>query len=224
LTHSDPPYTRNPLRLDLGYDNILLGEDGNDTLIGRRGADALCGGRGNDKLWGDGQFESEMPPGATDPDNPATNGNDELWGDEGDDELYGEWGDDIVHGGAGYDFLSGGNGTDTLAYTELDDWWDGGVVVNLRQEPVDISVWAGLAQMYASYKWPLDPVATLVPPEGWPTMTKTWKLSMPDDVNYGQTIELEFPGGTTLPAWPYTPADHGRGSRIGNASRAVTTT
>ncbi len=66
--------------------------------------------------------------------------------------FYGEWGDDIVHGGAGYDFLSGGkNGTDTLAYTELDDWWDGGVVVNLRQEPVDISVWAGLAQMYASY-------------------------------------------------------------------------
>lgn len=214
LTHSNPPYTRNPLRWEFGYDNILLGEDGNDTIIGRRGADALCGGRGNDKIWGDGQFENDAPPGAIDPDNPATNGNDEIWGDEGDDEIYGEWGDDIVHGGPGNDFLSGGNGVDILAYTELDDYMTGGVVVNLRQEAVDVAVWGNIAQTYAAYGWPLNPITQILPPTRWPAVT----LTMPDDVNYGQVIQVQFPGGTVLPAWPYSPGDMANNRGLGVAA------
>ena len=61
--------------LEYGWDNILLGEDGNDIIIGRDGNDALCGGNGNDKIWGDGHTASSFPPPDVQfPDDPARAG------------------------------------------------------------------------------------------------------------------------------------------------------
>ena len=204
-THPSGSYSRVPLGRyivgqgqEYGYDNILLGEDGDDIILGRRGADALCGGNGNDKIWGDGNDPSSAPPPSADnPDDPSTAGYDEIWGDVGDDELYGEWGNDIIHGGAGVDYMSGGNGVDTLAFTEPDE--RGSVVVNLRQEPIDLMEWGEVAQLYSNFGWPLDPMTEILPPGGWPALDLELKT---DD---GTDVTLQFPGGSVLPALSYDP-------------------
>jgi Ca2+-binding RTX toxin-like protein len=187
---------------ETGYDNILLGEDGDDILIGRDGCDALAGGNGNDKIWGDGQSLNGLtPPDVLNPDDPARSGSDEIWGDVGNDELYGEWGNDVLHGGAGSDYMDGGNGTNLLAYTEDDEV--GSLAINLSQATIDLTDWGTLATKYAKYDWPLNPIGTTVPPGGFPATTVT----IPDDTKPGSVTTITFPGGNKLPGFDYDPRD-----------------
>lgn len=219
-THPSGSYTRFPIGHELvpmrlwtrGYDNILLGEDGDDIVVGRRGSDALAGGNGNDKIWGDGKtLNFAPPPDVVNPDNPATAGYDEIWGDTGDDELYGEWGNDVLHGGAGYDYLSGGNGIDLVAFTEIDE--AGPVAVNLRQETVDLAVWGDVAAKYDAHGWPMDPIASVVPAGGWPA----FELTIPDDTEEGAVTTISFPGGSVLPALAYDAGDIASGRGLSTA-------
>ena len=97
-------------------DDIIFGEDGNDTLFGNVGNDMLDGGSGNDTLSG-GTGNDTLVGGA---------GNDQLFGDEGNDDLSGGAGRDTLDGGQGNDILSGGGGRDTLTGGSGDDTLLGG--------------------------------------------------------------------------------------------------
>ena len=93
-------------------DDIIRGEGGIDTLNGEAGDDMLYGGAGNDKLNGG--------PGNDDLYGEA--GNDTLDGGAGGDELYGGIGDDTLKDEDldGIDTFEGGEGTDTLDYSTID--------------------------------------------------------------------------------------------------------
>ncbi len=71
------------------FDDILIGDSGNNDLIGNAGDDNLDGGSGNDRLRGG-------------------DGNDNLWGRGGNDSLTGDAGADTLDGGAGLDTLNYG--------------------------------------------------------------------------------------------------------------------
>jgi Ca2+-binding RTX toxin-like protein len=77
------------------YNDVLVGDDGDNDLAGKAGNDTLIGGEGNDMLEGG-------------------EGNDSLKGGGGDDKLFAGFGDDYLDGGDGNDRLAGGAGTDTL--------------------------------------------------------------------------------------------------------------
>jgi Ca2+-binding RTX toxin-like protein len=90
----------------LSGNDILYGNEFNDSLYGGPGNDSLYGGANNDKLYGGP-------------------GNDYLSGGLDSDELYGEAGDDILDGSgggsAGYiDTLIGGTGNDTYIVDTLE--------------------------------------------------------------------------------------------------------
>ncbi|MYD77993.1 MAG: calcium-binding protein, partial [Gammaproteobacteria bacterium] len=94
--------------LDGGWgDDVLLGNEGNDTLRGRYGDDRLEGGSGHDTLIG----------GA---------GDDVLDGGLGNDWLAGGIGDDVLRGSGGSDkfVFSGLFGTDTIKDFTDDDLID----------------------------------------------------------------------------------------------------
>nr|WP_329603666.1 calcium-binding protein [Planktothrix agardhii] len=76
-------------------DDLLSGNEANDTISGNSGDDMIYGGQGNDLLDG-------------------SEGNDLLSGDQGDDTLDGGEGNDILTGGQGNDWLVGAEGDDTL--------------------------------------------------------------------------------------------------------------
>lgn len=76
-------------------DDTLNGAGGNDTLNGGNGLDRLVGGAGNDLL--NGGSDADRLLGGT--------GNDVLNGDDGDDSLNGGPGNDTVNGGAGNDTI-----------------------------------------------------------------------------------------------------------------------
>ena len=104
------------------YDDILKGNDENntiygakenDTIYGKAGEDVLYGGTHNDTLYGGagndilrGEDGDDILYGGT--------GNDTLIGEAGDDKIYGDAGNDILKGGQGEDILRGGLGDDTL--------------------------------------------------------------------------------------------------------------
>ncbi len=78
-----------------GFDDILLGQDGNDYIEGNGGNDLIFGHAGNDTVY-------------------AGSGHDRVFGDDGTDTLFGEDGDDLVEGGEGADAIDGGAGRDVL--------------------------------------------------------------------------------------------------------------
>jgi len=81
-----------------GGDDVLFGDEVDETIEGGAGDDVIFGGEGDDTLSGG-------------------IGNDELTGGEGDDLLSGGMGDDTLDGGAGNDtfvFTSPYDGTDTI--------------------------------------------------------------------------------------------------------------
>ena len=92
-------------------DDIIRGEGGIDTLNGELGDDMLYGGAGNDKLNG----------GPDNDDLYGEAGNDTLDGGAGGDELYGGIGDDTLKDEdlEGIDTFEGGEGTDTLDYSTI---------------------------------------------------------------------------------------------------------
>lgn len=79
----------------IGGNDVLNGNDGDDTLSGAGGNDTLNGGNGLDRLVGDA-------------------GNDLLNGGNDDDVLLGSAGNDVLNGDDGADRLNGGPGSDTV--------------------------------------------------------------------------------------------------------------
>ena len=111
----------------LGYDgdstlpgenwaNVIHGYAGNDSIDGRGGSDSLYGGIGNDTVLG-GAGNDLIDGG---------DGADSLRGDAGNDTLYGGAGQDIAFGGLGNDWLEGGADNDTLHGDDGDDRLFGG--------------------------------------------------------------------------------------------------
>ncbi|MBI2314417.1 MAG: hypothetical protein HYU77_18165 [Betaproteobacteria bacterium] len=88
-------------------DQSLSGFDGNDTFIGGAGNDEFRGMAGDDELYG----------GA---------GNDTLRGAGGNDDARGQAGDDVLYGGAGNDTLRGAGGNDINRGAGGDDVLYGG--------------------------------------------------------------------------------------------------
>ena len=86
-------------------DDVLNGDDGENTLQGGAGDDLLTGFQGDDVLEGGG-------------------GNDRLRGQSGDDTLRGGDGDDTLEGSSGDDVLAGGLGDDVLLGGDGSDWAD----------------------------------------------------------------------------------------------------
>ena len=91
-----------PLDANLGqtlngsqFDDIIVGDSGNDLIDGLAGNDRLTGDDGNDTILG-------------------RNGNDVLYGDSGNDSLDGGAGDDHIYAGNGADVVFGGLGADTI--------------------------------------------------------------------------------------------------------------
>ena len=91
-------------------DDVICGDDDNNTVKAGGGEDIVRGMGGDDKLHGE-KNNDELYGGA---------GDDTLDGGEGDDDLYGEEGDDILTGGDGDDVLNGGPGSDTVKYAGVD--------------------------------------------------------------------------------------------------------
>jgi Ca2+-binding RTX toxin-like protein len=115
-------------------DDVLLGNDLDNTLQGLNGNDLLDGAGGNDTLRGlDG--DDELVGGDGNDVLIALSGDDFLDGGEGDDlldgsmgndELVGGAGDDDLVGGAGDNRLQGGDGDDNLTGSSTIDFLDGG--------------------------------------------------------------------------------------------------
>ena len=77
--------------------NIIKGFGGDDVLYGEEGNDSIDGGDGNDIIVGG-------------------KGDDILYGEEGNDSIDGGDGNDIIVGGKGDDILDGGDGDDTYVF------------------------------------------------------------------------------------------------------------
>lgn len=90
-------------------DNLLVGDDANNTANGAQGSDRIFGRGGNDQLLG-GEGDDLVNGGA---------GNDALSGDGGNDQLLGGAGNDSLVGGDGSDVLLGGTGRDILIGVNL---------------------------------------------------------------------------------------------------------
>jgi Ca2+-binding RTX toxin-like protein len=103
----------------------LLGGAGNDRLMGGGDNDVLDGGAGDDRLYGDAIFSSVHFDNAGPSLNP---GNDTLLGGDGNDILNGQRGDDVLDGGADDDVLNGEEGNDTLRGGAGDDTLYGDVL------------------------------------------------------------------------------------------------
>ena len=96
-------------------DDIILGEDDDDTLLGGEGDDFLDGGIDDDSLEG-GAGEDTLLGGQ---------GDDFLDGGDGDDSAEGGIGNDTLTGGAGVDTLSGGDDRDVFRVDGANDGGDG---------------------------------------------------------------------------------------------------
>jgi Ca2+-binding RTX toxin-like protein len=95
-------------------DDVLDGGSDDDILRGGAGDDSVLGGADNDLLFGDagndivdGQDGDDTLYGGT--------GNDRLIGGDGDDAIYGEGDDDRIFGGAGADLVYGSAGDDIVS-------------------------------------------------------------------------------------------------------------
>jgi Ca2+-binding RTX toxin-like protein len=79
------------------FDDVFVGNDGDNYLAGQNGSDRLHGLGGADYL--DGGI-----------------GPDQLFGNTGDDTLMGQDDDDVLNGGSGIDYLVGGTGADRFVW------------------------------------------------------------------------------------------------------------
>jgi Ca2+-binding RTX toxin-like protein/AraC-like DNA-binding protein len=115
----------NDLLIGDDNDNTLNGGAGNDTLIGNDGNDLLIGGQDNDSLMGNDGIDT-LDGG---------DGNDFLDGGNSDDLIFMGAGDNTVYGGEGNDSISGdegnnlvyaGNGDDNVVVLNGNNTIDGG--------------------------------------------------------------------------------------------------
>ena len=129
-------------------DDIVFGDEGNDSLEGNtgndyisggEGADLIEGGSGNDKLIGDdrGQGKSEI-----------IGDSDTLRGGSGEDRLWGGRGDDILDGGSGNDYLWGGAGENIFifAFDEQAGAREVDVIVDFgKEDNIDLTAFNAVA-------------------------------------------------------------------------------
>ncbi|MCF2872357.1 hypothetical protein L0664_14880 [Octadecabacter sp. G9-8] len=102
------------IRPDLGFDDSLIGADGNDLLIGGFGADSLLGGDGQDFLFGDTVDVRRDYDPVTQIETLDLDTN-FAFESGGYDIMDGEDGADILVGGLGADLFFGNTRTDLLA-------------------------------------------------------------------------------------------------------------
>lgn len=88
-------------------EDIIDGNNSNNSLNGNEKDNIISGGRGKDTLSG-------------------LSGDDYIKGEDGTDELFGNKGNDILNGGAGSDLLFGAAGDDLLVGNRGDDSLTGG--------------------------------------------------------------------------------------------------
>ncbi|MGE3365049.1 MAG: calcium-binding protein [Rhizobiaceae bacterium] len=74
---------------------VIWGGDGEDIVLGDNGEDTMGGGKDGDVLF-------------------SLDGDDNVYGGDGSDVIYGGLGDDHLYGGAGNDWMAGGAGKDVL--------------------------------------------------------------------------------------------------------------
>ncbi|MBT8152517.1 hypothetical protein KMP13_01110 [Epibacterium ulvae] len=114
--------------------DLILGQDGDDSIRGFSGNDNLAGGNGNDIVLGDsgrdliaGGTGSDLIQGGNGRDTIfGQGGSDSLFGNSGNDRISGGGGDDTVFGGANNDTLLGGSGADQLSGARGNDQIFGG--------------------------------------------------------------------------------------------------
>ena len=105
VTATEPPTPVEPPLLD--GDDVISGDNGNNTLLGGEGNNILYGFGGDDVLQ-------------------TGSGADNLQGDNGNDFLDAGGGNDIITGGRGNDIIDGGDGNDTIDAGGQDDAVFGG--------------------------------------------------------------------------------------------------
>jgi serralysin len=88
------------------FNDLIMGNNADNSLEGFSGNDQIDGGAGNDALHGDAGSDT-LIGGA---------GNDTLVGGIGNDALIGNSGNDVLNGGAGNDILIGEGNVDTAMY------------------------------------------------------------------------------------------------------------
>ncbi len=94
----------------------LYGEDGSDFIMGGDDRDLVSGGDGDD--WLGGMKGNDIIIGG--------DGDDWIEGGRGNDEAYAGSGDDMLHGNEGDDYLSSGSGNDVLNGSDGQDTLVGG--------------------------------------------------------------------------------------------------
>jgi Ca2+-binding RTX toxin-like protein len=98
-------------------DDLMSGDDGNDTLDAGGGHDQIWGRDGDDLIyagWGHDMVGAGL-------------GDDTIWAADGEDTILGEAGNDVLGGGEGRDELWGGTGDDLLFGGVEEDTLGGGV-------------------------------------------------------------------------------------------------
>lgn len=109
-----------PGNVAIAYHTIIenaWGTDQNDIIIGNAWNNILIGEDGDDTLYGDGiVYDGNEGYGANDGNHESGSGIAAATDGSGDDELHGGAGNDILYGGAGNDLLIGGTGFDKYYY------------------------------------------------------------------------------------------------------------
>lgn len=123
-------------------DDILIGDDGDDSIFAKSGDDTVAGQDGDDRLFGNGGIDYLIGGNGDDFERGGLGsdilvggpGNDHLIGDASGDLLVGNDGDDTISGGTGDDFLIGNSGQDHLTGGSGDDALFGN---DARTDPLD---------------------------------------------------------------------------------------
>ena len=94
-----------------GFDDDIVGTNGNDVLVGGSGSNIIQGKAGNDHI--EGRSTNDQLFGGT--------GDDLIEAGAGDDAVLGEDGNDIIHAGSGNDQIDAGSGNDIVVAGSGDD-------------------------------------------------------------------------------------------------------
>ncbi|WP_423298271.1 calcium-binding protein, partial [Arcobacter sp. YIC-310] len=97
-------------------EDVIVGDEKDNTFEGKKGDDSLNGAAGNDKLYGGEGFD-KLDGGSGDDKLFGDTGNDTLVAGSGTDELDGGLGDDTLSSGSGDNVLNGNLGIDTADYS-----------------------------------------------------------------------------------------------------------